>query len=378
MLPTDVALLAARDRMDPVADDVVARLVADKGKDQARDFFTLLIRNIEIPLDQVPDYVREYLEGNTAFPAWADPVKIRRAQTVFLDKGLALMVLLFLKSLPTCYLYGTAAEVLTMTGRLAGRQWPETYARRIAETMQFVLDVLRKDGLQPGGPSVKTILKVRLMHASVRYFIQHHPDWNQAEWRSPINQTALTMTLMTFGQIMVEGMAQMDQPLEADDAEAYFHAWRVVGHFLGIEEALNPVNLQEGNALMARLLAMNASASEAGKACTAALIAFSQDNLHGKVFDGAAEMFLRRLMGAEYADMLGVTPQNGCLAAVLPTAMFKMFRLGEQLEDRWPSLAQATDALGNAIIVGLRHGYRSYKGRGLELPPEMQEAWKID
>ena len=121
---------------------------------------------------------------------------------------------------------------------------------------------------------------------------------------------------------------------------------------------------------MARLLAMNASASEAGKACTAALIAFSQDNLHGKVFDGAAEMFLRRLMGAEYADMLGVTPQNGCLAAVLPTAMFKMFRLGEQLEDRWPSLAQATDALGNAIIVGLRHGYRSYKGRGLELPPE--------
>jgi hypothetical protein len=377
MPPTDAELLAARERMDPLADEVVARLVAEKGAGQARDFFTLLIRNIEIPLDQVPDYVREYLEGNTAFPAWADPVKLKRAQAVFLDRGIAFMVLLYFKSLPTCYLYGTAAEVLTMTGRLSGREWPETYARRIAETLQFVLDVMRKDGLQPGGISVKTILKVRLMHASVRYFIQHHAEWRQAEWQSPINQTALAMTLMTFGQTMVEGLQQMGQPLDEADAEAYFHAWRVTGHFLGIEEALNPVDLQAGNALMARLLTLNATASDAGKACTAALIAFSKDHLQGKLFDGAPEMFLLRLMGTQHAEMLGVTRKKGCLAGWLPAFTFKLLRLEERLEDRWPDLGQATNALGNAILVGLRHGYRSYKGRGLELPPEMQEAWKI-
>lgn len=377
MRPSDAELQAARLRTDPVADAVVERIVNEYGPDHARELFTLLIRNIEIPFDQVPEYVREYMEGNSQWPEWADAAKLRRAHEIFVDRGIAIIVLLYFKALPTCYLYGTAAEVLTLTGRLSGREWPETYARRIAETLQFLLDVLRRDGLRPGGSSIQVILKVRLMHASVRYFSQRHPDW-QESWHMPINQNALVMTLMTFGQTMVEGLAQMGQPLSPADGEAYFHAWRVTGHFLGIEAALNPENLQEGNAMMVRLLEMNASASDSGKACTAALIAFSKDFLVGKVFDRTPEMFILRFMGKTYTEMLGVNAGQGCLAAVLPQVFLDLLRIGERIEDRWPTVGIGVNALGMAMLKGLRQRYRSYKGRGIELPPELMQAWKVD
>lgn len=377
MLPSNAELQAARLRMDPVADAVVARIVEDYGPDRAKELFNLLIRNIEIPFDQVPAYVRAYMEGNADFPEWADPDKLKRAQQIFVDRGVAIVVLLYFKALPTCYLYGTAAEVLTLTGRLSGREWPETYARRIAETLQFLLDVLRKDGLRPGGISIATILKVRLMHASVRYFTRRAPEW-QADWHPPINQNALLMTLMTFGQTMVEGLAQMGQPLSKEDGEAFFHAWRVTGHFLGIEAQLNPEHLDEGNALMARLLAMNASASQAGKECTAALIAFSKDFLVGKVFDRTPEMFILRFMGKEFTAMLGVNTGQGCVAAALPQVFLDLLRLQEKIEDRWPTFALGTNALGMALLKGLRQKYRSYKGRGIELPADLMQAWGVE
>lgn len=369
---------AARLRTDPAADEVVACLVDELGPGEAQKFFNLLIRNIDIPLTQVPDYVKDFLSAQAALPDWADPVKITRAQQVFLDRGLSLMVILYFKSLPTCYLDRRTAEVLVMTGRLSGREWPETYARRVAETLQFVLDVMRQDGLRAGGSSVQTILKVRLMHASVRYFVQRHPDWCMDDWQAPISQAGLVMTLMTFGQVMVEGLAQMGQPLDETDAEAYFHAWRVAGHILGIEVALNPVDLAAGTILMHDLMARNAEASEAGKACAAALVAFSQDYLRGQHLDVLAAKLVERMMGTQYTALLGLQPRQGYWANLLPRTLIRLLRLSERIEDRWPSLGHASDAVGLALIRGLRSSYRSYKGRGLELPQEMQQAWKID
>lgn len=369
---------AARLRKDPPADSVVERLVAENGPEEARKLFNTLIRNIDLPAGALPSYVQDFFATYGDLPPWADPARIRRAQDVFLDRGVSLMVLLYFKSLPTCYLDRRTAEVLVMTGRLAGRDWPEVYARRVAETLQFVLDVMRRDGLQAGGSSVQTILKVRLIHAAIRHFVQQHPDWRADEWQAPINQEELTMTLMTFGQVMVEGLSQMGQALAADDAEAYFHTWRVAGHLMGIEDTLNPPDLAAGNALMQHLLARNAVSSEAGKACAAALIAFSQDYLRSAQFDVLAEKLVERFMGPVYTEMLGVKARQGCWAGLLPQALLEFLRLSERIEDRWPTLAFAADAVGLHMIRALRGSYRSYKGRGLELPPEMQQAWKID
>ena len=103
---------------------------------------------------------------------------------------------------------------------------------------------------------------------------------------------------------------------------------------------------------MARLLAMNASASQAGKECTAALIAFSKDFLVGKVFDRTPEMFILRFMGKEYTAMLGVNTGQGCVAAVLPQVFLDLLRLQEKIEDRWPTFAETDHFAVHVLDAG--------------------------
>ena len=47
--------------------------------------------------------------------------------------------------------------------------------RRLNETAQFLMDVTAPGSFGPGGDAVDRILHVRLMHAAVRWLIDHEP-----------------------------------------------------------------------------------------------------------------------------------------------------------------------------------------------------------
>ena len=216
----DDRLDALRLEADLPADTLVGRMVAEEGEAAARELFDLLIRNIGLPLDNLPEYVHSFVEETSRLPEWADPAAIQHGQEAFLDFSVDFVVFLYYKSLPTCYACWRGAQVLHLTGRLdQGRGWPEIYARRVAETAQFVLDVMTPGNLAPGGRGIRTAQKVRLIHAAIRRFLPAG-RWDHT-WGRPINQEDMALTLMTFSVSMLEGLAQARQPLPADRAEAY-------------------------------------------------------------------------------------------------------------------------------------------------------------
>ncbi len=49
------------------------------------------------------------------------------------------------------------------------------------ETSQMVINVMTPGGFEPNGTGIITIKKVRLMHASIRYYLKH-PHINQKGW----------------------------------------------------------------------------------------------------------------------------------------------------------------------------------------------------
>lgn len=375
---TDAFLDGMRLKADPVADTVIGRIVAEHGPEEAKAIFNLLIRNIDLPVTGIPDYVRTYMTENGVLPPWADHQQIARAQALYIDLGVPMMMLLYFKSLPTCYVAWRGANVLTLTGRLGGREWPETYARRIAETMQFVLDVLGPGGFRPRGRGIETLLKVRLIHASIRHFIGNHPDWKHAEWQVPINQEDLAYTLMTFSVTILDGLKLTGRKLSLEDEAAYYHLWMVAGHVLGVDDEIVPKDLSMARAFMERELQRQAGESEAGKQLTAALVAFSNDFLRGKVLDGMSPEMVRICMGEDYAKMLGIDQRSGCVGKVLPKVMLKALGWAERLEDRFPSVAVAVDHIGMSLLKGLRKSYRTYKGRGLEIPEGLAQAWRVE
>ena len=71
----DALLDAMRHRVDPLADEVVAEMVAREGPAEARRLFDTLIRQLEMPLGAFPPVIDDYLQATRRLPARAEMPK---------------------------------------------------------------------------------------------------------------------------------------------------------------------------------------------------------------------------------------------------------------------------------------------------------------
>lgn len=157
---------------------------------------------------------------------------------------MVVMSLIF-RSLPTTYMAQKPAHVLDLTKLL------ENYAeRRIIETAQFVFDVMEKGWYNPEKRGIRTIQRVRLMHASMRHLImhsiEHDPEdmaypWKD-EWGLPISQEDMLATLQTFSLELIHGLERLGIHLNQQEMDDWFFAWEKIGQILGVEPDLLPRN----------------------------------------------------------------------------------------------------------------------------------------
>jgi hypothetical protein len=279
-------------RADPLADAVIARILGAPGPQAGPDLATIGRINAEIAswqlngdLDawraspaasaQMAQALEEYVQAARALPDWADPVRIARAERVFMDIGMLSCTLLFCASLPQCYLIPDLAAVLHVAGQLE-----QHTDYRVRATAAMIFPVMMRGGLSDaGGGGVAQALKVRLIHATIRWLILRGavPDaaadgapearsdgasapalarqtpagpslhdrlyahgWDSARQGMPCNQEELAYTLLTFGYVFLDALRRLGVGLARADEEAFLHTWNVLGHLLGIERALMP------------------------------------------------------------------------------------------------------------------------------------------
>ncbi len=362
---------------DPLADRAIQQLVEENGLEAAKQLFDRLIRQLELPLADMPASVRAFLNDSSVMPDWADEEKLALSEQVFLDHGPSFLLFLYFKSLPTLYACANGAQVLTMTGRLDDGRTDnfEKFGRRIGETAQFLVDVMTPGGMAGDAQGIRTILRVRLIHAAIRQFLpQAH--WDDA-WGRPINQEDMAITLMTFCISMIEGLERFKVSITDEEAEAYFHRWKVVGHILGIDADLVPENVAAGKWLLHKILARQAASSEAGITLTQALIDFSAASIPTKLLDNAPRIFIRKLIGHDLAKMLNVRRRIGCLGIFLPTFFQNTLQAVQSLDEESEELDNMLDVISMKLVLGAVDYFDRFKGRRFEIPAQMLEKWGL-
>jgi len=294
-------LEALRRAADPLADDVIARLMDAWDDDQPEaahckhecnfDILSVVTRQMEqwktngqlaqwraSGVDpKVAAELEAYVAAGLPLPAWADTAKIERAEALFVDFGMLSCTLLFCSSLPECYVIPDLAAVLHVAGQLEQRT-----EYRIRSTAAMIFPVMMVGGLtRPDGGGLAQVLKVRLIHATIRHLILrgnpervrqldyvpplpsdgkgnlHHElftlGWNIAEDGVPCSQDELAYTLLTFGYVFLRSLRKLGLALPKDDEEAYLHAWNVMGHVLGMETTLMAHTMAEAETLFTAL-----------------------------------------------------------------------------------------------------------------------------
>ncbi|MEP7123113.1 MAG: oxygenase MpaB family protein [Byssovorax sp.] len=337
---TDAELQRLRTMGDGPADEAVSKVQLRGSVAEVSLFLSNLIQNDTSILDpgssvQIPPEITEFLAAHTALPPWADPVKIKLGQQLFMRHGPAGLASLLCASLPECYSHKNGTQVLWYTQNL------ETHTvRRVYQTARIILDVMRPGGLDVGGEGVMSSTKTRLFHAAMRHLILTkpgpddapakgtlagellHSDWNLEAWGVPINVEDSIFTLLTFSYVILRSWDRLGCSLSSAEREAYIHCWNVVGYFLGIPAELLPTSWDDAELAFKRLQEHQQAGSPEGVKLTTALRTVMASFVPEPLATHIDHTLMRFLMSDKTADLLGVAE---------PDALDHAITLGIQL-----------------------------------------------
>lgn len=299
-------LESKRNIADPLADKVIEAVLAVESTEQLNNLFQIIRGNQQaLPKGLLPE-LDSYFESTAVLPDWADNDMLNFGQRVYIQHGLFIGMLLFYKSLPECYTGAKGAEVLIRSARLNEKSGSQDhFSRRLAETGLFIYQAMMPGGFDANGKGIRAAQKIRLIHAVIRFYIKKK-GWDLEKLGEPINQEDMAGTLMSFSALVLEGLEMIGVKFDDIERESYIHCWRVIGHIMGVDPELIPVNSKDALALGHAIIDHQKGESEAAKSLTFALLEFCDRKAPFFIKKDFHRKMMLDLMGEEFGRMLGL------------------------------------------------------------------------
>jgi hypothetical protein len=339
---TETSMDGLRLAGDELADATVAALF-ERGEVGT---FNTLMRYVSVvgaPLpDGLPEAAREYLNATSAPPSWVDWDEMERARLFFIDNNVHISTALSFASMPACYVVPPVAKLLSASH---GLRYP---SKRMAETGQFTVYLMRPDAFEAGSRFIPAVQKVRLLHASIRHHLIRENRWDTGELGTPICQEDMIGGQLFFSLLVLDSLHRLGIHMSTEGAEAYYYAWRVVGAMLGVDQDVVPKSLEEARRFLDLYMVRHMGPSEEGAHLTRQLIDLYEEVVPGTFFDPIVSALIRHLVGDTCADWLQVprTPWDTLVKAVP-----HLLGVLETIEDHSPLGAWALDRLGHLTTV---------------------------
>ncbi|MFE3525663.1 oxygenase MpaB family protein [Streptomyces sp. NPDC059161] len=342
MVYTEQSLQALRQAGDELADATVATLF-ERGEVGT---FNTLMRYVstagqELP-GGLPEVARAYLDETSAPPSWVDWDEMEKARLFFIDNNVHISTALSFASMPACYVLPHVAKLLSTTH---GLSYP---SKRMAETGQFTVYLMRPDAFEAGSRFIPAAQKVRLLHASIRHHLRRENRWDTEKLGTPICQEDMIGGQMMFSIQVLDALHRLGIHMSVEGAESYFYAWRVVGAMLGIDQAHAPQDLDQARQFSDLYMTRHMGPSEEGAHLTRQLIDLFEEVVPGTLFDPLVSALIRYLIGDTCADWLQVPRTRWDTAVKAAPALLGIL---ETIEDNSPLGAWALDRLGHLTTL---------------------------
>jgi len=222
---TKTALDRFQRQGDPLADAVIAGL-------DGRVRGNLLVQ-VEKRARREGGAYADFLDTCHTIPRWANFVAMEPGRRLGFKYAPLVGLALLAGSLVEGYALGRQAQVLATTGRLT-----QDVRRRLYETTEFMYQLGRPRGAQPGQPGHRGVMKVRLLHAMVRHHVIQRGHWDTAAQGSPISQEDMAATLTEFSHQVRRGLERLGVRVTQEEADSHHLFWQYIGHGMGLDSAL--------------------------------------------------------------------------------------------------------------------------------------------
>ena len=362
------ALEAMKYQGDPLADAVVAELIATGRVGEVNRVLAHFRANDQPVPAELPAVVREFLVATDDPPAWADPDRVARAYDFFIDDGVHVASVLTFGAMVNCYAQPRVSRALPLTH---GLNQPH---RRLSETSQFVMTMMGCDAFGAGGSFVPTIQKTRLIHAAVRHFLTASGRWDVEADGVPVCLQDVVGALLIFSVQVIEGMRRIGISVTEQEAADYYYVWRVTGSMLGVPVEALPNSLDGARELSATMVEAAYGPSPEGVTLTRNLLTTYEQLFPGKLFDGVIAAMVRQVVNPEVADWMAV-PRSRGWGGVVRTGT-RLVRALERSEDSSALANTILDRAGALLLGGSVRNLTNGQSTTLSIPADLRERWE--
>jgi endo-cleaving rubber dioxygenase len=303
--PAPVISGAVLDQMrgigDPPADRVVAMLTARGQLPEVNKLLRQWVYNDQPLPSGLPSQLASFIDNARQLPPWADTSRITAAAQF----GQAHMPYLAL-----AYSMGVSTAAMTFP-ILASVFDPNVgifldFQKRLLGSLKLISGVYDPDAFGPHGQIIPDLIKVRLMHAAVRDYLDAS-RWDTARWGIPISQEAMLLETLLNGLFPLAAMQDFGVQIPPDIAADFLHTWRVEGAMLGLHAM--PAELSTDTALFQQLEDRDQGPSPQGRFLLNSFIDQASRYMSGP---GGVDIspilisVIRCALGTRLADMLAV------------------------------------------------------------------------
>lgn len=296
----DAFLFDKRFASDTKANELVIKIFNSDDPSKILSLIASIQRNSAPLPPDLPDYLMNYFNEKIEIDQWISHRYLKISSDFFEQNGQHVFMCLMLLSLPYCYAAAVDAEVLIMSKRLKNDT-----EKRLIETAQFVIDVMSADAFEPLGRGIRSIQKVRLMHAVVRYHLKKKDIWDISKGL-PINQEAMAGTNLAFSLIILRGLQKLNISISADQEKAYMLRWNLIGSIMGIDHDLLFEDIKNSIWLEKRIRSRHFRKSIQGLELTHSLVETASKLYPDKPLNEFLYPIMSYLLGEEVAEILEI------------------------------------------------------------------------
>ncbi len=185
-------------------------------------------------LSRAPSSLREFFhEVDNTRPPWLDYELFRPAsRAVYKNANLVL----------GGFVSGALVEgfstLIAKSFRITGRVGSDNTKRRLGHNTRHLLEIFYPDGMLRQNDGWKMTLRIRVIHAKVRYLLNHSDDWDAEAWGCPLSAAHIGFANAVFSMRVLHFAKLLGARFSREEQDSVMDVYRYVGYLFGIPDAL--------------------------------------------------------------------------------------------------------------------------------------------
>ena len=212
---------------DPAADDVVRTLHALGGARRG----AIMQAGIEggpMAIPDAPENVREFFASMDKVPDWYDhEFSLLGSRGVYRNSNM------FLAAFVAGVLIEGFSTLISKSFGITG-MIIDKGVRRLKQNNRHVAEIFLPGGLDRNADGWKLSVRIRMIHAQMRFLLTNAEEWDYDSWGSPLSAAHIAYGASTFSSVLLKYARTLGAKVTDDESAAFMMIWRYSASLMGI------------------------------------------------------------------------------------------------------------------------------------------------